>query len=254
MKTLTGFTLDEMRARLDAEFPPHAYKPVPGGAQLTDIDPAYMRHCLNDVFGLCGYGWGYDFDPNAIQLSAAPGNKGISAAVLAFTLWYKLVDADDEVVTYTIPATGGSDNREPQFAIKGAITNAIGHAASNLGFQESVYMGQRSHATVKKAPARAAKATTQPPAKAASTAKSPRTSHHPAAQTPTKGNGGGMTLEEAGRIVLPFGTRTHPDYKDQSLGELERRDAAFITWAAENAPRPEIRQACGVIVAHRVAT
>jgi hypothetical protein len=34
--------------------------------------------------------------------------------------------------------------------MKGAITNALGHASSNLGFQESVYLGKRSHKTVGK--------------------------------------------------------------------------------------------------------
>jgi hypothetical protein len=33
--------------------------------------------------------------------------------------------------------------------MKGAITNALGNAASNIGFQESVYLGHRSHKTVK---------------------------------------------------------------------------------------------------------
>ena len=31
-------------------------------------------------------------------------------------------------------------------------TNALGNAVSNLGFQESVYMGKRSHATVGRKP------------------------------------------------------------------------------------------------------
>ena len=42
-QTLTGLTLDEVAARLDAELPGNAYTSVPGGADLTDIDPGYMR-------------------------------------------------------------------------------------------------------------------------------------------------------------------------------------------------------------------
>ena len=50
-----------------------------------------------------------------------------------------------------IYATGGSDNTDPEYALKGAITNAIGNAASKIGFQESVFMGKRSHHNVGKA-------------------------------------------------------------------------------------------------------
>ena len=42
--------------------------------------------------------------------------------------------------------------------MSGAITNALGKAVSNLGFQESVYLGKRDHRTVGK------KATTSKPA------------------------------------------------------------------------------------------
>jgi len=60
--TLTGMTLEEVAVRLDEQLPQDAYKPVPGGADLTDIDPNFMRKVLNDVFGVCGYGWGYDYE------------------------------------------------------------------------------------------------------------------------------------------------------------------------------------------------
>jgi len=54
---------------------------------------------------------------------------------------------------HTIDASGGSENGNAAYAMKGAITNGIGNAVSNIGFQESVYLGLRSHRTVgKKAP------------------------------------------------------------------------------------------------------
>jgi hypothetical protein len=43
MKTLMGLTLAQLQERLDAELPADAYSPVPGGADLTDIDPN-VRH------------------------------------------------------------------------------------------------------------------------------------------------------------------------------------------------------------------
>jgi hypothetical protein len=72
------------------------------------------------------------------------------ATLRRLTFWYKLSAADDSVVKCEIDASGGSDNDVEAYAMKGAITNALGHASSNLGFQESVYLGKRSHKTVGK--------------------------------------------------------------------------------------------------------
>ena len=57
LKTLAGLTIKELIAKFDEQLPPDAYKEVPGGAGLTDIDPGYMKQVLNAVFGLCGIGW-----------------------------------------------------------------------------------------------------------------------------------------------------------------------------------------------------
>lgn len=165
-KTLTGMLLESVAARLDAELPKDAYKAVPGAADLTDIDPNYMRKILNEVFGLCGIGWGYKYDSADMHTeieerkrSNGQGTRRVYVATLRrLTFWYKLSAADDSVVTCEIDASGGSDNDVEAYAMKGAITNALGHASSNLGFQESVYLGKRSHKTVGKttAPTKAA--------------------------------------------------------------------------------------------------
>jgi hypothetical protein len=60
-----------------------------------------------------------------------------------------------QMLGWGLDASGGSDNSSASYAMKGAITNALGNAASNIGFQESVYLGHRSHKTVK-APAQKA--------------------------------------------------------------------------------------------------
>ena len=148
-----------MAAKLDAELPKDAYKAVPGAADLTDIDPNYMRKILNEVFGLCGIGWGYKYDSADMHTeieerkrSSGQGTRRVYVATLRrLTFWYKLSAADGSAVTCEIDASGGSDNDVEAYAMKGAITNALGHASSNLGFQESVYLGKRSHKTVGKA-------------------------------------------------------------------------------------------------------
>ena len=60
--TLTGIPVSELRERLDAELPAAAYSQVPGAADLTDTDPGYMRHVLNTVFGISGFGWGIKYN------------------------------------------------------------------------------------------------------------------------------------------------------------------------------------------------
>jgi hypothetical protein len=177
-KTLTGMLLESVAAKLDAELPKDAYKAVPGAADLTDIDPNYMRKILNEVFGLCGIGWGYKYDSADMHTeieerkrSNGQGTRRVYVATLRrLTFWYKLSATDDSVVVCEIDASGGSDNDVEAYAMKGAITNALGHASSNLGFQESVYLGKRSHRTVGKttAPAKAVvPAASKPASKAA---------------------------------------------------------------------------------------
>ncbi len=162
LKTLTGLKLKDLAMKLDEELPGDAYKPVPGGADLTDIDPSYMKQVLNTVFGLCGIGWGYRYDPDDLKVEAGikPTSKGDKPAMYAtltqLTFWYVLVDDAGNESRIEVPASGGSDNSNAAYALKGAITSALSAAASLIGFQESVYLGHRSHHTVKgskKAPA-----------------------------------------------------------------------------------------------------
>ena len=154
VKTMTGLTMAEAAAKLDEQLPAEAYTAVPGGADLTDIDPNYMRKVLNEVFGLCGLGWGYEYDPVDMEIRSETrqGNGNarnvIVAALKHLRFWYKVSDGKEASVC-TVDASGGSDNSSPSYAMKGAITNALGNAASNIGFQESVYLGHRSHKTVK---------------------------------------------------------------------------------------------------------
>ncbi|MBI1855611.1 MAG: hypothetical protein HYR93_07080 [Chloroflexi bacterium] len=154
-KTLAGLTLAEAATRLDAELPKDAYKAVPGAADLTDIDPNYMRKTFNEVFGMCGIGWGYRYDAHdlRVEIENRPRSSGGTrkvhmATLLRLIFWYKLADAQGAETLCEIEASGGSENDVEAYAMKGAITNALGNAASNIGFQESVYLGKRSHKTV----------------------------------------------------------------------------------------------------------
>jgi hypothetical protein len=168
VKTLTGLTLAEVAAKLDEELPADAYKAVPGGADLTDIDPNHMRRVLNEVFGLCGYGWGYSYNPDDMEVrtetrKTQSGSREVVMANLKhLRFWYR-ISLTAEAITCEVDASGGSDNSNAAYAMKGAITNAIGNAVSNIGFQESVYLGKRSHKTVGKKPVTRSAAPTQKP-------------------------------------------------------------------------------------------
>jgi hypothetical protein len=211
--TLTGLTLDQVTAKLDTELPADAYTKVPGAVELTDIDPAHMRHVLNSVFGLCGLGWGYDYAVADLDLAFA--EKNVSAVCRRLTFWFKLQDGDG-VRCFEVPATGASENRNPQYAMKGALTNALGNAVSNLGFQESVYMGKRSHATVGRKPASPARAAPRPPvAPAPESTITPTTS---AEATTVAGDGGDF--------VIAVGTQ----YKGKAVKDLP---ASALVWFAE---------------------
>jgi hypothetical protein len=154
VKTLAGLTLAELAVKMDEELPGEAYKAVPGAANLTDIDPNYMRKVLNQVFGLCGVGWGYSYNPADMQTETqerkgSAGKRLVQVAALKhLRFWYKLIDAEGREMLCEIDASGGSENSVEGYAMKGAITNALGNAASNIGFQESVYLGKRDHRTV----------------------------------------------------------------------------------------------------------
>lgn len=167
--TLIGLTLAEAAEKLDAQLPSTAYSAVPGGADLTDIDPNYMRLVLNQVFGLCGFGWGYKYHPDNIEYhtEVRETSKGrdrtvIVAIIKHLEFWYRLLEGDI-VQSCTIPATGNSENSTHAYALKGALTNAIGNAVSNIGFQQAVYLGQRDHKSVRAGKRPAAQPKTPPP-------------------------------------------------------------------------------------------
>lgn len=148
--TMTGLTLDEAVRVLDQQLPPNAYKAVPiaRGLELTDIDPNVMKSVLNSVFGLCGYGWGFEYDPQDLVWENRLNEKYL-AVLKRLKFWYKLQVRDDLTTVCAVYSSGASENMNLAYALKGAITSAIGAAASAVGFQESVYLGLRSHKTVR---------------------------------------------------------------------------------------------------------
>lgn len=154
MRTLTGIPLGEVFERLDAALPDKAYKPISGGKGerlgLTDIDPAYLPEVFNKVFGPCGIGWAFgthDYTYESCLVKRKDGKEDTeyrATCTLDFSIAF--VGHDGEVRwsdRFSVP--GGSTNSQVEWALKGAMTNALGTAAMLLGYQLSVYRGERSH-------------------------------------------------------------------------------------------------------------
>ena len=222
--TLTGLTLEALLILLDKELPASAYKGVPGPVRLTDVCPNQMRLVLTEAFGPCGLGWGYVYDPSTVILR--DGGKGVDAVVTGFAFWYRLTDGE-QVYTCMIPATGGSDNRSAAYALKGALTNALGNAVSNIGFQISVYLGQRSHETVgakRQAAVRAVATAAKPAAKAA----------------PKPASDGAAA---AAKVELRFGK-----HQGKTLGEILAEDPSYLEWLADNARDADLRATVGLLL------
>jgi uncharacterized protein (DUF3820 family) len=368
IKTLMGLDMPTVVAQLDEQLEPAAYSAVPGAVDLTDIKPAWLTETMNKVFGIAGYGWWFVYNPADLvvtELVDAKGRTVYQASLSQLALYYRLMVNEVIEVAGPIYGNGYSDNFDRGYAIRGAITNALGAAASKLGWQLSVYQDKRSHRDMRtpaevvipfgkhkgmklseapvdyvkwlaeetknadlkaaaqaylesiegdnastsgaQAPATktdpaaapAAKASAAPAnpgdpevtfgkykgrklsevfaedasyvswlsenaksenikaAAAALIAAQPTKASAPAAsaQAPANGgNGNGMTLEQALKVTLPFGTRGNPDLKDKPLGEAEKAEPAFVEFLAspKGAKYPDLHQAAKVIIGARV--
>jgi hypothetical protein len=140
-----------------------------------------------------------------------------------------------QMLGWGLDASGGSDNSSASYAMKGAITNALGNAASNIGFQESVYLGHRSHKTVK-APAQKApvqKAAAPAPAAATKSAAPAARQAAPAKAKPAPAPAAGPDdeIEEieneppadlvAEEFIIPLGQRKGQKLAGQPLTTIQ---------------------------------
>ncbi len=229
-KTLTGLSINQVYEQLDRQLHAGAYTEIKGshgkdGKPLTDIDPNYATDVLNEIFGLCGVGWGYEYDSHDLALTVemrktrSGDTRRVCTAILSrMTFWYKLLDGQ-EVKTFVIVAGGASDNDDEAYAIKGATTYALGNAISKLGWQKSVYQGVRSHMTVKSGTkaTTASKAVATPAPKPAPKAAKAKVTEDEIVDDPPL---------DAAAYIIPSGNRKGQQLGDQSL--------EVIKWYAES--------------------
>ena len=263
--TLTGRTLGAVIQELKAVLPPAAYKPVPGSQGLTDIDPSYLTEKATELFGPAGLGWFWVYDAKDLEVVALDRTRKtggeyttFEANLLRFALYFRYVDSNGEQrISEPILATGGNTNENRSYAIRGALTNAIGAAFAKLCWQLPVYQGLVDHQNAAKlfakanggAAAGSENGTSTHGAQsgsngtngaAHSTANSGNgLNGHGAANAGNGANSNGhangnasktihkdpakpakITPEQAGQVTLTFGTKAHPEFKGQALAEV----------------------------------
>jgi hypothetical protein len=142
--TLTGMPVSQIVEKLAEPFEPQAYKGVPGGADLTDINTGYMIERATQVFGLRGLGWKLEYSPEAMVFIGLGEGKRVTAHLKYAVFSYALVNERGEINWYPI-ITGAANTNDYAYAEEGARTAAIGAALKSLCFQLPVYKGQLDH-------------------------------------------------------------------------------------------------------------
>jgi len=142
--TLTGVPVSQIVEKLAEPFEPQAYKGVPGGADLTDINTGYMIERATQVFGLRGMGWKLEYSPENMVFIGLGEGKRITAHLKYAVFSYALVNEREGICWYPI-ITGAANTNDFTYAEEGARTAAIGAALKSLCFQLPVYKGQLDH-------------------------------------------------------------------------------------------------------------
>ena len=148
--TLTGIPIMEALTRLNAQLEQGAYRPlkIGGGVELTDINPGYLVEEMNKIFGPHGWGWRCEFGKDDFTIETGKFKTGtdfFNVSLIGLKMYYIIsVDGAHREIG-PIVSTGGATNPKLEYALKGAVTNAIGGAAHRLGWQVDVYKGLRTH-------------------------------------------------------------------------------------------------------------
>lgn len=152
LKTVAGKPADQIAMLLaeiftDAE---KAYKAVPGGADLTDINTGHMIERVTQVFGLKGLGWNFRWDPRDLVFygDVAAGTTRVTAHLKNAIFSFALVDEKGEYQWFEIQTSGINQN-SATYAEEGARTSALGAALKGLCFQLPIYKGYLDHHNAK---------------------------------------------------------------------------------------------------------
>jgi hypothetical protein len=147
LHTFTGIPAGEIPARLAEPFDdPRAYKGVPGGADLTDINTGHMLERVTQVFGPKGLGWNFLFNKDDVEIGS-PVDKRVLVRLKYAVFQYTLFGAEGQPQVFEIVSSGANAN-SLEYAEEGARTSALGAAIKGLCFQLPVYKGLLDHHNV----------------------------------------------------------------------------------------------------------
>jgi hypothetical protein len=117
-----------LRDRLRAPLPTNAIKPHPTKSWMSSINTGFIIERLNDIFGEDGW---------IAEYTVMEKDQKMVVVMCEFTAWHPELKRDCiKRVTF-----GGNDNPDKGDAYKGACTDALGKAASQLGIAGEVYKG-----------------------------------------------------------------------------------------------------------------
>jgi hypothetical protein len=148
--------MDNIQTQLRVDFPPESMSAdTSRGFELTSIKAMYIIERLNDVFGLCGYGWRYvhstpyTSDTGEIVLHVAVqyriNENGIGPIYWNNNEWTILeYDANwsNPIFAFGGKKPLGKGGSPYVDSLKSALTDGLTKAASLLGVGTSVFKGQ----------------------------------------------------------------------------------------------------------------
>ena len=92
---------------------------------------------------MSGIGWGMNYNGDDLVLSEESGFMKYAAYIKCFefcTRWWSMTMTGLHIEMFSVLAPGGSKNSTREYALKGALTNALGTAASWMMWQLKVYL------------------------------------------------------------------------------------------------------------------
>ncbi len=147
-KTTAGVAVEKIAALLAEIFADadKAYKAVPGGADLTDINTGHMIERVTQVFGIKGLGWNFRWAPEDLVFvgDLAGASTRCTAHLKNAVFSYCLIDETGETHWFEIQ-TSGMNTNSALYAEEGARTSALGAALKGLCFQLPIYKGYLDH-------------------------------------------------------------------------------------------------------------
>jgi len=153
--TMSGLSWEQAIAKLKEALPESAYKAIEGSKfGGTDISPAWLIEKVTDIFGPCGIGWTYTYDQGDAEVKQITKTTKKGEVYTVWAAWLKRMELqiqwtirtkELEGPTWagTILSTGYSEGDNPAYALRGAVTNALGSAFSKLCWQVHIYKGER---------------------------------------------------------------------------------------------------------------